>query len=787
VPPHRSGGAHARSPEVPWAAASHPATSAHSATDLAPARLAVDAAGTWRRNSLAGYIVALVLIASLLPVATLWAAQLVLVLLLLTVPGLLLLRTLRVPWARVKSFPVYVPAASLVVLLMSGLLVDLIGLATGPSTPLRPLPLLVGFEVVCLGLLWASWGAPASCAISWGSIWRPPMQAAPLILPLVAVAGALRLNNGHGNAVALLAASASLVTLLVAVALAPKISKTILAVILYAVALAIIWSFSLRGSGLYGFDIAAEYYEFHQTVMSGIWHTAHTGSAGAYGAMLSLTVLPAELHFLTGVQTLLVFKVLYPAIFALFPVAVYSLAHRVISRRWALIAAATVITQSPFMQEMVALARQEIALIFFAAMMGVLLDRHLPRSCRLLLGALFGMAMAVSHYSTAYLAIMAMGLAVPLQWAVSWFRPIARWSGALVLITGVTLATAIVWYGPVTHSTANLSGFSMTLDQQGLNMLPNATRGENLIAAYLNGNTATTITPSNYAERVRSYYAAHESFVSPLPDAGLAKYQLQKAVVPAQAVRWPFGQKLATLGQLVAQQLITLLAGVGALLMISRRRVSLLTRMTGGLALAAVLFLVVIRLSGTLAAAYNQERALLQELVVVAIAVAWTMQGLAGRGRLRRFGVLTLAIGLLGVIFMGNSGLTNAIVGGSLDTNLANSGEDFERFYVSAPELASASWLGAEVRPGQLVYADEYGRLRLATVMAPTEGVLTDITPLTLNKHAWVYASRTNVVNHSARAVYGNSEYVVYLFPSAFLDQNYNLVYTDGSSEVFHR
>ena len=63
-----------------------------------------------------------------------------------------------------------------------------------------------------------------------------------------------------------------------------------LAVLLYAVGLAMMWSFSLRGQLVYGADIATEYYNAHQTVATGIWHTAHPGDA--YGAMLSLTVLP---------------------------------------------------------------------------------------------------------------------------------------------------------------------------------------------------------------------------------------------------------------------------------------------------------------------------------------------------------------------------------------------------------------------------------------------------------------------------------------------------------------
>ena len=66
------------------------------------------------------------------------------------------------------------------------------------------------------------------------------------------------------------------------------------------------------------------------------------------------------------------------------------------------------------------------------------------------------------------------------------------------------------------------------------------------------------------------------------------------------------------------------------------------------------------------------------------------------------------------------------------------------------------------------------------------KGCLLDLTPLTLNQHAWVYASRTNVINGRAFALY-NDHIASYVFPADFLDANYDLVYTDGSSEVFHR
>ena len=62
--------------------------------------------------------------------------------------------------------------------------------------------------------------------------------------------------------------------------------------------------------------------------------------------MLSVTVLPAELHFISGVPGLMLFKVVYPAISALFPVAVYGLARLILPRRWAFAAAAVIVMQA---------------------------------------------------------------------------------------------------------------------------------------------------------------------------------------------------------------------------------------------------------------------------------------------------------------------------------------------------------------------------------------------------------------------------------------------------------
>jgi hypothetical protein len=109
----------------------------------------------------------------------------------------------------------------------------------------------------------------------------------------------------------------------------------------------------------------------------------------------------------------------------------------------------------------------------------------------------------------------------------------------------------------------------------------------------------------------------------------------------------------------------------------------------------------------------------------------------------------------------------------------------FEYFYVTAPEIASARWLGSQFQFGELVYADEYGQVPLAAGTNITEGLMTDLTPRTLAANAWVYASRANVQDDRAFALY-NNQLATYKFPAQFLDANYDVVYSNGTSEVFH-
>lgn len=729
-------------------------------------------------------LVPLALLVVLVPAHDSWATQFLLILLLLTVPGVILLRALRVPGSTVASFPVYVPCASLVVLTGSAVAVDLIGPAVGIAAPLRPWPMVGGLELVCLILLAVSINVSPDVPIPWRTLPRPGRTAWPLLLPVLGAAGALRLNNDHGNGVALLAVVACLVTIISLFAYAPRVNASVLPVVLYGAGLAMMWSFSLRGASVYGFDISNEYYVLQHTVAAGIWTPVHPDNA--YAALLSTTVLPAELHAVTGVSDLLILKAVYPCISALIPVAVFYLSRRMLSSRWAFAAGALIITQSGFAQEIPAIARQEIALALFTALVAAMLENRLRWRVQWPLILLFALTMVVSHYTTTYVTATVLGLAFIIQWLTSWVRPVAKLSVSTAVAFAAAAVGALVWFGPVTQSSSNVTQLAQTAQAQGVDLLPNRSQSGGLIGAYLNGNAVTPLTPPQYAQAVRREYEQTKLFVHPLPDADNPAYALRSPTTTSPPVRWALGSSALGPGELIAQQLIYLLSGIGALILAFKRGLEPFARRIGVISIATLVFLVAIRLSGTLATFYNAERALLQAMIFLDIPLFWCLHALAGKRKLRQAVAVTMGAGLIAVIFTASSGLAGEVFNTGTATNLANSGGDYEQFYVTAPELASATWLGTQLKQGQLVYTDEYGQLPLVSMTGISSGLLLDVTPETLNQQAWVYETPTNVLEGQAHSSFeGHS--INYVYPSKFLNANFNLVYTDGSSEVYHR
>ena len=734
-------------------------------------------AASWLRRGLPG-LAGLALLAALLPLRGNWAVGIVLLALTLTVPGVLALRALRVSGRAVRVYPLYVPAAAIAVILASGLAADLLGPAVGIPQPLRGDTTALTVLGVSLLLWLVGLPAPAAARIPWRRALERPTWLLPLALPLVAAAGALLLSHGHGPVVARVGQGLVAIALLAGLARASRLSRGHVAMLLFGCSLAAEWAFTLRSQEVVGFDITTEIGIAQHVLAAGIWHSSHRGDA--YGAMLSVTVLPSALHALTGCSPLIAFKLVYPVLTALLPVSIFLIGERFMRRSFAAAAAAMLVVQTYFFQQMPQLARQEVALVFFATLVAALIDGRIRARARLALIAVLCAGLVVSHYSSTYLAIPIVVIALVVSLLVARFRPTAL-TTRLLCVAAVLIGGAGVWYGAVTHSSNNLTAFTSAIERNGLNLLPNS--NGNIISSYLNGTQSRQVSGRAFERLAVRSYRGRAAYVHPLAAARQPRFRLRPASVPAPKARLAVVSQILKWVSVAFAELMLVLGVLGALAMALRRRSPPLVRQVGVLAFGTVGVLVLIRFSGTIAADYNQTRALAQSLLLLALPAAWLVQHVLDRlGRLRVV-VATALLLSFPVMFAYDSSLTALATGGGTLLNLSATGEDFQRQYMTPAELAGAAWAAQRSRR-RLLYADPYGQLRL---YASTGAVaLTQVTPETLDAHAWLYGTHTNVVLHTTRGQVGGDT-SIYAWPRRFLHDEYDTVYSDGDSRVYHR
>ena len=743
--------------------------------------------------------VILVLLDAATLVDGLWAAQLVVLTVLLLLPGFLVLRSLRLSGADMLRSPGWLISTSLVFLMAIGLAVNVVGPLVGVNRPLTTLTLAIAVNLVCLGLAmtpgasspWTDLRA-ASRRVDRAAVWS-------LVVPVLAAVGALRLNNGRGSAISLAAATAAVAVLALGAIRAQRWSDQRLGWLLFSATSALLLGYALRSQYVFGWDISTEYNLAQQTIADGSWTPAHPGDA--YGAMLSLTILPAVLHALAGLSALVLLKVVFPLLFGLMPVVVFYLFRSALSRILAFLGAALLLTQLPFVSEMPALARQEIALLLFVSLLAAMLDNTLRGRSRTILLLILTAGVVVSHYSTTYTLTTVLAGAVIVQLTLGRFHGLPRLDPRKLVVLVAAVVLGFGWYQGVTKSTDHAVSTMSNLVDSGFQILPSAD-GESPLQAYLRGpKPPVAITVQQYQTDIAAEFTRDRPWVVPVQDATSPQWNLQ-AAAPQDTTQPSTLTALFNFAALVFAQALILATVGGTLALLLRRRQRGAPLEFAILALPSILLLGLVRLSSTLAQSYGQDRLYIQLLPIVAVPALWGLSAVwqpaadlgvrllgprwrQAREPIRRLLVVGVAALVLLLIAF-SAGLQKAVVGDDSPANLFNGGEHYTRFYVTSQEVASAQWLAKAQPEGSVTYSDEYGQLRILGYGEPKGVILTDVTPLTVDANAWVYATRVNIVTGQARANYADQQ-LVYVFPADFLADQLGVVYTNGSSEVFHR
>ncbi|SFL56852.1 Uncharacterized membrane protein [Halogranum rubrum] len=319
----------------------------------------------------------------------------------LLLPGYLLLLIAKITPQRKGQLAMYAVAVSTAFLLLLGAMTYVVGSVVDVERPLEAMPWVLGLSLVLLsaGAYTRSAGSSLSRR-SFSVSFRPLFSAVLLVLlPLASVAATSAINAGESTLPMLLqiVLLCGVVVLLLIGAIPPNLRPFAV----WSVSIAVLWQMTFISPHIWGWDIHFEYFTAQEIFQGEDWTPA---SAGPTNSLLSVTFLAAVYASVTGLELVWVYKLVYPLIASLLPVAIYYLALAEFDDEW-------VATLSPFALIFyygyfkIMPDKQIISQVFLALVLVTIFDNSVRGTRKKVLAATFGTMLIFSHYGTSLLFI----------------------------------------------------------------------------------------------------------------------------------------------------------------------------------------------------------------------------------------------------------------------------------------------------------------------------------------------------------------------------------------------
>lgn len=645
--------------------------------------------------------------------------------------------------------------------------------------PKQPMPALQPFKLIA-----------AAGPVVWPAI----------ILPILAAGGAITLNNGGGNWLALTAMGGVGLYFLILAWRDKQQTLRWYPAALYGICLALLLGTSLRGWHITGHDVMQEYQVFELTLRHAAWHMQYYQDA--YNACLSITILPTIFQKLTGISDPYIFKFIYQLLFAAIAPILYSTLHKYTGKKVAFLAVFTFLSFPTFLTDMTMLNRQAIALLCLALSLQAGLDKTLVKWQKDGLVFLFLVGMILSHYSTSYIAVSVLGFAavlmITLRVGIRLFRkkktgPKPKLRSVMyspVVVIGA-LVVIFCWNTLATNTSGNISKTITT----ALHALPQAIHHSGAAVA----STATKqVTPKGTPlEQYLSFVNRNRN----LPASAYYPNAVIKAA-PVVAVKPVNTQESSALHQLhipssllvtvydatrqVYALLIELLIVVGLVVLTFKRKSLKLPPAQYtflGVASLAVIVLQVVLPSG--AVNYGILRVIQQSLVLLSVPIILACFWLLHLVRIPEKWQPRVIAALLTIFFLILSGFIPTLTGGYKSVlALSNSGFYYEAYYTHQDEITADQWLLMNSPKGSRVYADEFARRKMITYSNSIIFAQPVLVPTAIPVDSYVYLSNGNTTFNEV-PLYYNGKQLSDSVPYDFLNKNKNLLYNSGSVLIY--
>ena len=609
-----------------------------------------------------------------------------------------------------------------------------------------------------------------------------------ILLPILSILGAVTLNNGGSNILTMSMLGIAAFYIGYITFFKKYVTQYFYPFSLFMVSLSILLMLSFRSWHISGFDISLEYQVFQIT--KNHLHWALEYFKNEYNTCLSITILPTYLSSMLNINDTYIYKLLFQIIFAFTPVTIFYFVKKLNQKNMVAFLAGLFYMCTPwFIDPMTTLNRQEIAFFFFSLILLLLFEKNLGSFRKYILLGLMTIGLVVSHYSSTYITVILFTLVYLLGLFINIFRwirfrsfkrgvPIYISFFYLIFLIGITFT----WFSLINQSTKNLSDVS-TKTFENLPNIFNSNLRTSIIDQIFSAKKEpiSEKTYQEYYEIRTKEYSDKTRFATYSPD----KYSDYK-ITPKTSQQIPVSNKttFSVINNIYKYALlfIQIFLFLGTIYLP-------FTKQGRAIGLNFILFMLVselllglIIILPYISIGYNFDRLYMQMMFILTLVqVIGGIIFLTLMTRNKEISAKILAVFYI-MIFLYTYGFIWQLAGGKTVMWLNNFGHYYNQTYTQTSDYLAATWM-KQIPSNPRIYSTSHGRNMLAAY-ALKNHVRTDVFPSTIEQYAYVFVTSVNLKQEISSFHY-RGEHFEYEYPLDFLNENKNLIYSNGGSEVY--
>lgn len=325
---------------------------------------------------------------------------------LIFIPGLLILKILKVQKSSAIETILYSVGLSLSFLMFTGLLMNTLYPLIGIAKPLSKEYLIITIILLISFLIFMCYIKERDfSAIHSFEIKDFPTNYVlfSLLIPFLSVFGAYSVLFYDNNIL--------LLFLLVLISIIPifvafdKIPSKIYPLLIFVIAISLLYHKTLSSMYIQGCDLHIEYYFASIVKLNSYWNPLILHNCNC---VLTNVILAPIFSQISALSLTWIFKIIYPLLFSLVPVALYQVYREQTNDKIAFFASFFFMSFFVFYDIMALLsnAKQMMAEFFFVLLMLLMVNKHMSDIKRVILVIIFAFSLIVAHYGTSYIFII---------------------------------------------------------------------------------------------------------------------------------------------------------------------------------------------------------------------------------------------------------------------------------------------------------------------------------------------------------------------------------------------